>query len=798
MENSPEQLNGGYDESNITVLEGLEAVRLRPGMYIGGVDSAALHHLVFEIVDNSVDEALAGYCNEVRVSIGKDNSITVEDNGRGIPVGTHEDEGVSALELIMTRLHAGGKFDSSNYKVSGGLNGVGASVVNALSSRCIVEVERDGFKWQQNYQEGKPDGDLKQLNPSQNTGTRTIFWADTSIFDEIDFHFEILSQRLRELAFLNHGLKIILHDDRTDKTQEFHYEGGLATFIEHLNQNKTVLHEHPVSFQGESEGIEMEVAFQYNDTYNERIYSFVNNINTAEGGSHLTGFKGALTRTLNNYMVTNKISNDNDENLTGEDVREGMAAVISVRVIDPQFESQKKIKLTNVEVKGKVESLVNEHLNNFLEENPTVAKKIVAKSLDAQRARIAARKARELTRRKNVLEVSSLPGKLADCQESDPALSEIFLVEGDSAGGSAKQGRDRKNQAILPLKGKILNVEKARFDKMLSNDEIRTLITALGTGIGREDFDITKTRYHKIIVMTDADVDGSHILTLILTFFYRQMPEIIENGYLYIAQPPLYKIKKGREEHYLRDDKEMSETLIRMGSKKLKLNGTIRELVEDELFGTVMDIKKYRDLFDRMSSNLQLYRLIQLMVQHEVELEHAGAEHILEKLQPLVQQIPEFFIERDTETGKIKILLKDEELEFSWNQLENLSLNDYVMLLQVHRNLIQILGDQGSWHLEEPDKDISHTCKSWYEVQEYVTNYGKNGIYLQRYKGLGEMNPDQLWETTLDPETRTLKQVTIEDLVESDGMFTVLMGDHVEPRRNFIEENALRVKNLDI
>ena len=798
MENSPEQLNGGYDESNITVLEGLEAVRLRPGMYIGGVDSAALHHLVFEIVDNSVDEALAGYCNEVRVSIGKDNSITVEDNGRGIPVGTHEDEGVSALELIMTRLHAGGKFDSSNYKVSGGLNGVGASVVNALSSRCIVEVERDGFKWQQNYQEGKPDGDLKQLNPSQNTGTRTIFWADTTIFDEIDFHFEILSQRLRELAFLNHGLKIILHDDRTDKTQEFHYEGGLATFIEHLNQNKTVLHEHPVSFQGESEGIEMEVAFQYNDTYNERIYSFVNNINTAEGGSHLTGFKGALTRTLNNYMVTNKISNDNDENLTGEDVREGMAAVISVRVIDPQFESQKKIKLTNVEVKGKVESLVNEHLNNFLEENPSVAKKIVAKSLDAQRARIAARKARELTRRKNVLEVSSLPGKLADCQESDPALSELFLVEGDSAGGSAKQGRDRKNQAILPLKGKILNVEKARFDKMLSNDEIRTLITALGTGIGREDFDITKTRYHKIIVMTDADVDGSHILTLILTFFYRQMPEIIENGYLYIAQPPLYKIKKGREEHYLRDDKEMSETLIRMGSKKLKLNGTIRELVEDELFGTVMDIKKYRDLFDRMSSNLQLYRLIQLMVQHEVELEHAGAEHILEKVQPLVQQIPEFFIERDSETGKIKILLKDEELEFSWNQLENLSLNDYVMLLQVHRNLIQILGDQGSWHLEEPDKDISHTCKSWYEVQEYVTNYGKNGIYLQRYKGLGEMNPDQLWETTLDPETRTLKQVTIEDLVESDGMFTVLMGDHVEPRRNFIEENALRVKNLDI
>jgi DNA gyrase subunit B len=799
MENTPENSNGSYDESNITVLEGLEAVRLRPGMYIGGVDSPALHHLVFEIVDNSVDEALAGYCTEVHVSIGKDNSITVGDNGRGIPVGTHEDEGVSALELIMTRLHAGGKFDSSNYKVSGGLNGVGASVVNALSTRCVVEVERDGFKWQQNFREGKPDGDLKKLHPSQQNGTCTTFWADTTIFDEVDFHYEILSQRLRELAFLNHGLKIHLHDDRTDKSQEFHYEGGLATFIEHLNQNKTVLHDTPVSFKGESEGIEMEVAFQYNDTYIERIYSFVNNINTTEGGSHLTGFKGALTRTLNNYMVVNKISNDNDENLTGEDVREGMAAVISVRVIEPQFESQKKIKLTNVEVKGKVESLVNEHLNNFLEENPAVAKKIIAKSLDAQRARIAAKKARELTRRKNVLEISSLPGKLADCQESDPALSEIFLVEGDSAGGSAKQGRDRKNQAILPLKGKILNVEKARFDKMLSNDEIRTLITALGTGIGQEDFDIDKTRYHKIIVMTDADVDGSHILTLILTFFYRQMPEIIEKGFLYIAQPPLYKIKKGREEHYLRDDKEMSEVLIRMGSKKLKLNGTIRELVDDELFGTVMDIKKYRDLFDRMSSNIQLYRLIGLMVQQEIELEHAGAEHILQKLQILVQQIPDFFVESDEESGKVEVRIKDEEeLIFSRNQLENLSLNDYTLLLQAHRNLTQILGDQGRWDIEETDKEISHTCKSWYEVQEYVTNYGKNGIYLQRYKGLGEMNPDQLWETTLDPDTRTLKQVTIEDLVESDGMFTVLMGDHVEPRRNFIEENALRVKNLDI
>ena len=506
--------NSNYDESNITVLQGLEAVRLRPGMYIGGVDSTALHHLVFEVVDNSVDEALAGYCSEIHVIINSDGSLSVEDDGRGIPVGIHEEEGIPAVELILTRLHSGGKFDNSNYKVSGGLNGVGASVVNALSGKMIAEIHREGFLWKQEFKQGITAGPLEQIEESTKTGTHITFWPDKTIFDQVEFNFEILAHRLRELAFLNRGILISIRDNRSERFQEFKYEGGLASFIEHINENKNVLHESPVYFSGKTEEVEIEVAFQYNDSYTERIYSFVNNINTIDGGTHLTGFKGALTRTLNTYMSSYKIANDLKENLTGEDVREGMAAVISTRLINPQFESQKKIKLTNVEIKGKVETLVSEYLGAYLEEHPAVAKKIIAKALDAQRARLPAKKAREITRRKNVLEFSTLPGKLADCQESDPALSELFLVEGDSAGGSAKQGRDRKNQAILPLKGKILNVEKARFDKMLSNEEIKTMITAMGTGIGNEEFDLEKIRYHKIIIMTDADVDGSHILIL--------------------------------------------------------------------------------------------------------------------------------------------------------------------------------------------------------------------------------------------------------------------------------------------
>ncbi len=792
--------NSAYDESNITVLQGLEGVRLRPGMYIGGVDTSALHHLVFEVVDNSVDEALAGYCTEIHIIINSDGSLSVEDNGRGIPVGIHEEEGIPAVELILTRLHAGGKFDNSNYKVSGGLNGVGASVVNALSEKMIAEVHREGFLWKQEYREGITFTPLDQIEESKKTGTHITFWPDKTIFDHVEFNYEILAHRLRELAFLNRGILISIRDNRTERFQEFKYEGGIASFIKHINENKSVLHEAPVYFSGKSDDVEIEVAFQYNDSYTERIYSFVNNINTVEGGTHLTGFKGALTRTLNNYMIANKIANDSKENLSGEDVREGMAAVISARVMNPQFESQKKIKLTNVEIKGKVETLVSEYLGAYLEENPVVAKKIVAKGIDAQRARIAAKKARELTRRKNVLEFSTLPGKLADCQESDPALSELFLVEGDSAGGSAKQGRDRKNQAILPLKGKILNVEKARFDKMLNNEEIKTMITAMGTGIGREEFDLEKIRYHKIIIMTDADIDGSHILTLILTFFYRQMPEIIENGFLYIAQPPLYRAKKGRTSFYVRDDNELTERLVRSSSETLILtadNGTT--LSGEKLFQLALKIKLYRTHYDRLCFNINLTQLINLLLKHQIEIDLGGAEHILKCIDGLKEFYPNYKLSVDYEKQGSNVLIEidEQKIELSLNLLENLSAYDYSQLFKEHLKLIETLGENALVLTEENDGE-SHSLQTWFEVLDFMVSFGKKGMYIQRYKGLGEMNPEQLWETTLDPEVRTLKKVMVEDIVESDGIFTILMGDQVEPRRNFIEENALRVKNLDV
>lgn len=789
-----------YDESNITILKGLEAVRMRPGMYIGGVDSAALHHLVFEIIDNSVDEALAGYCNEIHAVIHRDQSLTVHDNGRGIPVGMHEEEGVPAVELIMTRLHAGGKFDNSNYKVSGGLNGVGASVVNALSSKMIVDIDRDGFLWRQEYSEGRIMTALQKLEPSVKTGTKTTFWPDYKIFEHIEFNFDILSQRLRELAFLNRGILISIRDDRTEKVHEFKYDGGLVSFIENLNQNKTILHNSPVYISGSSEGMEIEVSLQYNDTYSDRIFTFVNNINTVEGGTHLSGFKSALTRTLNQYVVTNNISNDLKENFSGEDVREGLAAVISVRVSNPQFESQKKIKLTNVEVKGKVDTLVSEHLSNFLEENPVVAKKIVNKIVDAQRARIAARKARELTRRKNVLEMGSLPGKLADCQEKDPALSELFLVEGDSAGGSAKQGRDRKNQAILPLKGKILNVEKARFDKMLGSEEIKTIITALGTGIGKEDFNIEKLRYHKIIIMTDADVDGSHILTLVLTFFYRQMPEIIEREFLYIAQPPLYKVKRGREEVYVRDEKQMSEKLIQLSSNKLKLlTEDERVLSGEKLYEFGKDLHRYCENYNRFGFNVGMLELVNYLLKNEVYLDQEGADHILHTISVLKDSYHDFVISEEPEKvgNNIIIQIDGNSIELSFNLLENMDIYDYNQLLTHYKKLKSILGIK-EVVLEVEGNQQQHSFSSWIDLRDFLINFGKKGIYIQRYKGLGEMNPDQLWETTLNPEKRTLKKVLIEDAVESDGMFTILMGDHVEPRRQFIEENALKVKNLDI
>ena len=789
-----------YDESNITVLQGLEAVRLRPGMYIGGVDNTALHHLVFEVVDNSVDEALAGFCTEIHVIINSDGSISVEDNGRGIPVGIHEEEGIPAVELILTRLHAGGKFDNSNYKVSGGLNGVGASVVNALSNRMIAEIHREGFLWKQEYRKGNTASTLQQIEDSRKTGTNITFWPDDTIFDHVEFNYEILAHRLRELAFLNRGIMISIRDNRSERFQEFKYDGGIASFIRHINENKNVLHEDPVYFSGKSEDVEIEVAFQYNDSYTERIYSFVNTINTIDGGTHLTGFKGALTRTLNNYMTSNNIANDSKENFSGEDVREGMAAVISARVTEPQFESQKKIKLTNVEIKGKVETLVSEYLGAYLEENPSVSKKIVAKAIDAQRARLAAKKARELTRRKNVLEFSTLPGKLADCQESDPSLSELFLVEGDSAGGSAKQGRDRKNQAILPLKGKILNVEKARFDKMLTNEEIKTMITAMGTGIGKEEFNLEKIRYHKIIIMTDADVDGSHILTLILTFFYRQMPEIIENGYLYIAQPPLYRAKKGRSSFFVRDENELTERLVRSSSEILILkpeNGTA--ISGEELFQIALQIRLYRTHYDRLCYNPNLTMLINLLLTHQIEIDLGGAEHIINCISGLKNIYHDYKLTVDPEKqgSNVFIEVNGQQIELSLNLLENLSAYDYSQMFEEHLRLKAALGEKGVVLTEEKEGE-SNFFQSWFEVLDFMINFGKKGMYIQRYKGLGEMNPEQLWETTLNPEVRTLKKVTIEDIVESDGIFTILMGDQVEPRRNFIEENALRVKNLDV
>ena len=789
-----------YDESNITVLQGLEAVRLRPGMYIGGVDNTALHHLVFEVVDNSVDEALAGFCTEIHVIINSDGSISVEDNGRGIPVGIHEEEGIPAVELILTRLHAGGKFDNSNYKVSGGLNGVGASVVNALSNRMIAEIHREGFLWKQEYRKGNTASTLQQIEDSRKTGTNITFWPDDTIFDHVEFNYEILAHRLRELAFLNRGIMISIRDNRSERFQEFKYDGGIASFIRHINENKNVLHEDPVYFSGKSEDVEIEVAFQYNDSYTERIYSFVNTINTIDGGTHLTGFKGALTRTLNNYMTSNNIANDSKENFSGEDVREGMAAVISARVTEPQFESQKKIKLTNVEIKGKVETLVSEYLGAYLEENPSVSKKIVAKAIDAQRARLAAKKARELTRRKNVLEFSTLPGKLADCQESDPSLSELFLVEGDSAGGSAKQGRDRKNQAILPLKGKILNVEKARFDKMLTNEEIKTMITAMGTGIGKEEFNLEKIRYHKIIIMTDADVDGSHILTLILTFFYRQMPEIIENGYLYIAQPPLYRAKKGRSSFFVRDENELTERLVRSSSEILILkpeNGAA--ISGEELFQIALQIRLYRTHYDRLCYNPNLTMLINLLLKHQIEIDLGGAEHIINCISGLKNIYHDYKLTVDPEKqgSNVFIEVNGQQIELSLNLLENLSAYDYSQMFEEHLRLKAALGEKGLVLTEEKEGE-SNFFQSWFEVLDFMINFGKKGMYIQRYKGLGEMNPEQLWETTLNPKVRTLKKVTIEDIVESDGIFTILMGDQVEPRRNFIEENALRVKNLDV
>ncbi|MCP2618545.1 DNA topoisomerase (ATP-hydrolyzing) subunit B [Candidatus Aminicenantes bacterium AC-335-A11] len=781
------------------VLKGLEAVRKRPAMYIGSTGLTGLHHLVYEVVDNSIDEVLAGFCNKIKVIIHVDNSVTVIDNGRGIPVGILKKEGRPAVEVVLTTLHAGGKFDDKTYKVSGGLHGVGISVVNALSERLEVEIKRDGGVYRQIYERGKPITELKKIGKTKSTGTKITFWPDPEIFETIEFNFEILAQRLRELSFLNRGVYISIEDERTGKKHEFQYNGGICEFVEHLNQNKNVLHSKPIYISGEKNGTIVEIAIQYNNSYTETIYSFVNNINTTEGGTHLSGFKAALTRTINTYAQAHNLIKDFKEGFTGDDTREGLCAVISLKMKNPQFEGQTKTKLGNSEIKGIVESLVNEKLSAYFEENPAVTKKIVLKILEAARARVAARKARDLSRRKGLLEATTLPGKLADCQERNPDLSEIFIVEGDSAGGSAKQARDRHFQAVLPIKGKILNVEKARYDKILANEEIRTIIAALGTGIGKEDFDINKLRYKKIIIMTDADVDGSHIRTLLLTFFYRQMYPVIENGYLYIAQPPLYKIKRGKTDFYLKDDRAFEEFIVKKISQektvKIKENGKVfsgEELVE--VLHNLILKKNYLKFLERKNYPSQI---IDLMLRNQIYNEKSLADKKkMEEFQGELFKlgIPSLFGE-DEEHGVF-------EISFNWeingrkiNQKINwelISSAEFRTLFKIYQSLKEF--SPPPYVVEEDKEEVEDDLK----LLDYLIDSGKKGLTIQRYKGLGEMNPEQLWETTMNPKTRSLLKVTIQDAVEADEIFTLLMGDEVEPRRKFLEENALDVRNLDI
>jgi len=798
-----------YSAENIKVLEGLEAVRKRPGMYIGDTGERGLHHLVYEVVDNSIDEALAGYCDTIEVTIHIDNSVTVIDNGRGIPVDIHPTEKVSAAEVVLTKLHAGGKFDKASYKVSGGLHGVGVSVVNALAETLEVEIKRDGKVYQQSYKRGEPQGPLAEVGKSKERGTRVTFKPDSQIFETTDFSFDILSQRLRELAFLNRGVKITIEDERTQKKHEFFYKGGLLSFVEHLNRAKTAVHPKVIYFEGEKDGVGVEIAMQWNDGYAESVFSFANNINTIEGGTHLVGFRSALTRTINSYAVSNGLLKKDEENLQGEDVREGLTAVISVKVPEPQFEGQTKTKLGNSEVKGIVEALVNERFSNFLNENPTEAKKIVAKGIEAARVREATRKAKELARRKGALDSASLPGKLADCQERDPALSELYLVEGESAGGSAKQGRDRRNQAILPLKGKILNVEKARFDKMLSSQEIRVMITALGTGV-KEDYDASKLRYHSVIIMTDADVDGSHIRTLLLTFFYRQMPELVEKGHLFIAQPPLYKVKRGKQERYLKDEAALDDYLIELGTEQVRLrsrnNGT--GLAGQPLQSFVKKIAQWEKLMGLATRKKKNRWVIEaLLLEEGFSEDTLKDEKALRSLESRLstyvgltapEQAPlSCALEEDAEHNAYRLVVTTRANGSGFQTVidrEFLMSPEYKEIRRLFAELVQF----GMPPYSVENGDHRAQLGTLTEVYNHIMESAKKGQDIQRYKGLGEMNPEQLWDTTMNPETRVLLQVRIEDAVEADQVFSTLMGDEVEPRRKFIEDNALAVKNLDI